>query len=96
MSRSAFVNSKPIALAPPAPPRPCSLEAKLAAARRMVFDIACLPRWSPERQRAQAAALTGSADFEAGRPITDNPYQSGTTEAAAWLLGWWTRSREDA
>ncbi len=85
MKRHGYVKSTPIVLPPLPAPEPGSLDARLAEARKLVLRDA----WSPT---VRAAALAG-AEAETG--YEDCPYLAGSVEAAAWLLGWWTKDQDE-
>lgn len=76
-----------------------SFEVQLRQARLVIARVGALPRSSDIRQRANVAAREGATAFESResrQTADDNPHSPDSTEAAAWLLGWSTRSREEA
>ena len=95
MKRHGYVSSTPVQLPPRQAPAPGSLDARLEQARFLVLGVTALPRTDERRQKATFAAVAGAAACQLDESIDTNPYTIGSVEAAAWLLGWWTRSREE-
>lgn len=89
MKRTAYVRSTPHRLPPRQAPEPGSLDAQLDRARRLVLSDV----WSPS---VKAAAVAGAIAYETGYPLSPTPHPAESVEAAAWLLGWWMRRREEA
>ena len=95
MKRQGYVSSTPIHLPPLGAPAPGSLDAQLREARLLVARVAALPRTDQTRQQAIVAAVAGAEAFQLDQSLETNPYPVDSVDAAAWLLGWWTRSREE-
>lgn len=87
MKRHGYVSATPVHLPPLSAPEQGSLQARLQDARRLVLSDAFSPT-------VRAAAVEG-AEAWGKTPIDDNPYLAGSVEAAAWLLGWWNRERDE-
>lgn len=95
MKRQGYVSSTPVQLPPRQAPEPGSLDARLEQARLLVVGVTALPRTDERRQKATFAAVAGAAACQLDQSVDTNPYPMGSVDAAAWLLGWWTRDRDE-
>lgn len=71
-----------------------SFDWKLAEARKRLAPFLAKPRTDPDRQQIERAAIAGAEAYDSDSQL--NPYPADSAEAASWLLGWWTRSRENS
>lgn len=95
MTRHGYVSSTTLTRQLTQAPPPGSFDERIATARKLVLEVACQPRTSAARTQANDAALAGAKACDAGQPLAANPHLANSVEAAAWLLGWHARSREE-